>query len=474
MVNIFSNIAENQDHKIIEPTHGEIPEDIKGVYLKNGPGSLQAGGRILDHWFDGFSYIHCIKFDNGSCSHQARYLESKGFEAFKKNNQIKYPLFKSVPRYKWFEYIREFIKGRQSGNNSAVSIQKIADRYFALTESKGMSEIEIKNLALKKHFEFEDDLNSKSKLTSAHPIYDKQKDEHINFELIPGPTNTFGYYSINNKSLERTKIGEIKSKFLPYVHSFGLTKNYIIHIDYPLVVFPVSLKLRFGWISYSNAFKWMPGPCKKTKITLLNRNTGKISKTYETDPFFAFHHLNAFETEDKIVFDLCQYRSNKIIKNLESEILLSTTRRTIEEPAIPMRYTLDLNSHQCEKEVLLNDHMEVATFNEELRFEECNYYYGVGSNRDSFDNSIIKINTKTKKRELEWSEEDTFAGESIFIKREGLPNEDDGYLLNLVHRAEVNKSYLLCLNASNFNEVFRIPVPGSLIPSVHGAFFHIN
>jgi retinal pigment epithelial membrane protein/putative restriction endonuclease len=44
---------------------GEIPKDLEGVYLRNGPNpTLEPRGRY--HWFDDDGMVHAIAFHNGA------------------------------------------------------------------------------------------------------------------------------------------------------------------------------------------------------------------------------------------------------------------------------------------------------------------------------------------------------------------------------------------------------------------------
>ena len=42
-----------------------------------------------------------------------------------------------------------------------------------------------------------------------------------------------------------------------------------------------------------------------------------------------------------------------------------------------------------------------------------------------------------------------FAGEPVFIPREGQVEEDNGYLLSIVYDASIHRSYLVILDAQN-------------------------
>lgn len=141
-------------------------------------------------------------------------------------------------------------------------------------------------------------------------------------------------------------IGKVGGRFPSYIHSFGLTPKYIIHIDYPFVAFPVSLLLRFGFLSYAKLFKWKPE--FGTKISLIGRESGEIEHVFEAEAFFAFHTANAWEEPGgQVVFDVCAWPSNKVIDDLYLDRLLDSDHRSVAEECHLTRYTLDLGSAAC-------------------------------------------------------------------------------------------------------------------------------
>ena len=59
---------------------GEIPKDLNGVYLRNGPNPRFAPeGRY--HWFDGDGMIHAVHLENGKARYRNRWIRTKAFEA---------------------------------------------------------------------------------------------------------------------------------------------------------------------------------------------------------------------------------------------------------------------------------------------------------------------------------------------------------------------------------------------------------
>ena len=58
---------------------GQIPPDLDGVYLRNGPnpGHTPAGRY---HWFDGDGMVHAVHFHDGTASYRNRWVRTDAFE----------------------------------------------------------------------------------------------------------------------------------------------------------------------------------------------------------------------------------------------------------------------------------------------------------------------------------------------------------------------------------------------------------
>jgi carotenoid cleavage dioxygenase-like enzyme len=61
---------------------GEIPRDLHGAYVRNGPNPLNAPAG-MHHWFDGDGMLHAIYFENGKAEYRNRYIRSSDHEAEK-------------------------------------------------------------------------------------------------------------------------------------------------------------------------------------------------------------------------------------------------------------------------------------------------------------------------------------------------------------------------------------------------------
>ena len=57
---------------------GEIPRDLNGVYVRNGPNPrYEPRGRY--HWFDGDGMVHAVHFDDGRASYRNRWVRTTAF-----------------------------------------------------------------------------------------------------------------------------------------------------------------------------------------------------------------------------------------------------------------------------------------------------------------------------------------------------------------------------------------------------------
>lgn len=446
---------------------GEIPSWLKGIYLKNGPGLFSVGDSKCEHWFDGLAMLNRIEFQDGKVSHTSKYLNSTVYEEAQKNNKITYSLFSFVPKMGLIQMIKEIIYGRSRGNNAAVNILKAKNKYFAMTESIGLVEFDPNSLETQNVHIFEDDIQGK--ITTAHPHV--ESDEYINFDIVPGKVNKYHYYKVNTKTLERQLIGIIETQYLSYVHDFSVTENYIIHIECPSVVFPISLLLRFGFLSYSRCYKWKPE--FGTKFTVMDRKTGEIVCVAKSRAILSLHHVNAYEEGNNVVVDLVAFDDDSVIQGLYIDALVKPDTRIISKDARVIRFSVDVDKEEVNERVISKSYLELPTINKGMRgVENYKFIYGVGVNpamSHQFDNAITKVSIDDGS-ELTWAEKDSYPGEPLFIPHPNARHEDDGVLISIVSNPVENHSYILILKAKCLSEISRIRLHHMIPLGFHGIF----
>jgi carotenoid cleavage dioxygenase-like enzyme len=71
---------------------GEIPLDLNGVYIRNGPNpQYEPQGRY--HWFDGDGMVHAVHFADGRATYRNRWIRTDGFE---RERQAGGPLWRGI------------------------------------------------------------------------------------------------------------------------------------------------------------------------------------------------------------------------------------------------------------------------------------------------------------------------------------------------------------------------------------------
>ena len=59
------------------PVEGEIPGDLFGAYVRNGPNAVFEPTNPY-HWFDGDGMLHAVHFRGGHASYRCRQVRTKG------------------------------------------------------------------------------------------------------------------------------------------------------------------------------------------------------------------------------------------------------------------------------------------------------------------------------------------------------------------------------------------------------------
>lgn len=110
-----------------------------------------------------------------------------------------------------------------------------------------------------------------------------------------------------------------------YFHSFCITDNYVVITEAPLLinVWQV-LSHRLFATSFEQWLYWDPN--QLTRFHVVDRKDGDRLGVFTADPFFVFHHINAYEKDGKIYLDACCYRDNTIVKQLYLQNLRSAVK----------------------------------------------------------------------------------------------------------------------------------------------------
>ncbi len=273
------------------------------------------------------------------------------------------------------------------------------------------------------------------------------------------------YIRINAGKTHDLITSTIEVKAPSYRHSFGLTEHYIILVEFPLVV--NSLDLLLSGRPFIENFRWRPE--QGTKFTLINRRDWKVVGIYSCEPFFAFHHINAFEVDNKVVIDMITYKDISIINSFYLDVL-----RGDEPINIPIsqyrRFTIGLDNGSGGYKIV-HEGLELPRINYQLNTKNYNFLYAAGMSSDTnFNDRLVKIDVKIGDS-LGWTEQNCQPGEPIFVPRRDAEGEDDGVVLSVVLDSNSGQSFLLILDSKSFKEIARALVPHHIPFGIHVQYY---
>ncbi|MDZ7401876.1 MAG: carotenoid oxygenase family protein [candidate division KSB1 bacterium] len=447
------------------PVTGKIPGWLKGTLFRNGPGTFELAHEKYRHWFDGLAMLHKFVIAEGKVKYSNKFLNCAAYDEAMATGLVRYSEFATDPSRSRLGKIFAVFDQRIT-DSAKVNLAKIAGKYLALGETSKQLEFDPKTMKALGVFYYEK--KYKQHITTVHPQFDLN--ENMVYQLITRFSRVSHYRFVRISPDGRTKVvGEIPVSKPAYMHSFGLSPNYLILTEYPLVVQPLALLFQIK--PFIENFKWQPK--RGTVFHIMERASGKVIAQIKTDPFFAFHHINAFEQGDELVVDMNGYPDAEVIKAFYLD------RMKTPDYEIPFgdlrRYRINLKTKTIRQEILSDECLELSNFDYQRYQFDGNYrfVYGVSINknkRQGFYNQLVKFDLKGGQTKI-WFEEHSYPGEPIFVGMPYRTREDDGVLLSVILDERTERSYLLILDAESMQEIARAEVPQPILFGYHGAFW---
>jgi carotenoid cleavage dioxygenase-like enzyme len=442
------------------PIEGEIPAWLDGALLRTGPAKFEAGGRSMNHWFDGFAMLHRFGFAAGNVSYANRFLKGKAYRAAEETGKLSYSEFATDPCRSLFKRAVSMFQPSLS-DNANVNLVQLGERFVTMTETPLPVQFDPETLATAGVA-----WEVPGTLTTAHPHLDRASGGMVNYAAKLGPRNEYRFFLLAPDSpAEGARVlSSTPTKHPAYMHSFGLTENWIVLAEFPFVVNP--LALAFSGRPYIENYRWKPE--LGTRFTLIDRASGAASGPFETDACFAFHHVNAHETDDgRVIADICTFDDASIVESL----YLGNLRNGAKIPAPSLtRFTISPTQGTVGSERLVEEGLDLPR----IDYGRCHerpyrYVWGVGTDGSSYFDRIVAVDLDQRASRI-WSEPGCFPGEPVFVADPDGEGEGDGILLSLVLDGEAATSFLLVLEARTLTEIGRARVPHHIPFGFHGQY----
>jgi carotenoid cleavage dioxygenase-like enzyme len=439
------------------PVHGELPGWLTGALVRVTPALLEVGERRVEHWFDGLAMLNRFGFADGRVSYRNRFIQSRAFESARRG-EWGHGGFATDPCRSIFKRVQS-IFSPEFTDNPNVNLTRIGERYIAMTETPVPVEFDPETLETTGHLEYADTF--RPHVTTAHPHHDRERDELVNYFARFSRKSEYVLYALPAGSSERRVIARMPVKEPAYMHAFAMSGRHLVLAEYPLRVNP--LRLAFSGRPFIENYAWRPE--EGVRFQVFDRATGAHRGTFETEAFFCFHHVNAFERDGgELVLDLVAYEDPSVIDAL----YLDADGPRGPLPATELRrYVIDLGSGRVSHEPLASASVELPRIDyARSNARHYRFAYFAGSGPEWID-SLVKVDVE-RGSQAEWRADGCYPGEPVFVREPGTDGEDSGVVLSVVLDAAAGRSFLLVLDAGSFEELARAEAPHPIPFGFHG------
>ncbi|MBY0422871.1 MAG: carotenoid oxygenase family protein, partial [Parvularculaceae bacterium] len=254
---------------------GEIPRDLRGAYVRNGPNPATAP-KGMHHWFDGDGMLHAIWFEDGRARYANRYLRTDDLRAERAG---------AAPMPGIFDPSR-VVAGRRTVYKDTANTDVVVHdgRLLALWYISGAPvSVDLKTLET---IGIEDCGGALARNVSAHSKVDPRTGELVFFDYaLYEPKMWFGVVG-RDRRLQHVQEVALPGPRLP--HDMGLTENYVILHDLPVVFTPQALKRRLWSIRVAD---------QPLRFGVAQRKGGAV-RWFEFPGAYIYHVINAWEEGD--------------------------------------------------------------------------------------------------------------------------------------------------------------------------------
>ncbi len=421
------------------PVVGQIPKELEGRWLRNGPNPIGVVDPIKHHWFVGDGMVHGLRLRGG----KAEWYRNRWVRADRAADAL------GEPRPDGPDF------GDRSDLGPNTNVAGFAGRTWAMVEAGGTPVEMTYELDTIGRKNFDGTLPGPF---SAHPKYDaKTKELHAVTYAWPDLVDSLQYVVVGSDA-KVTKVIDIPVPDMPMVHDMSLTDRYA-------VIFDLGVTVDFDRLveGYTLPFSWNAE--HECRVGLLPRD-GQASDIIwcEVQPCIIFHPLNAYDTPDgKVVIDVCRY-DNVFVNDLNGPFRDSA-------PTLD-RWIIDPVAQKVDETRIDDRAHEFPRHNPAYGLREHQFGYTAELDMDSppFHGKTYKTDLKSGLVAAHDYGVGCGAAEPVFVPKENSQAEDDGWLMTLVYDGNAKTSELHILEAADMaaDPVARIQFPQRVPIGFHG------
>ena len=389
---------------------GNIPLDLNGVYLRTGPNPKSGTG---EHWFLGDGMVHGIRLSDG----KAQWYKNR----FVQTPDITDPLSDPAAG------LGDLRRGK--GNTHVLAHNK---KILCLEEAHWPWEIDAQlNTVGCENFG-----EALTCSMTAHPKVCPKTGELLAFSYFNFAQPYLNYIRIGVDGVLKQLEG-IELPQMVMMHDFNITENYVVFMDLPLAL---DLDLLVTGIPFR--FKRESG----ARLGVMPRNgTSSDVRWFEIEPCYVFHQVNAWDKDGDITLYVSRQNS-----------AFGADSGDYSEVGRLHRWTIDLKRGAVSEQPIDDRPADFGRVNDTMVGRESRFGYlmaldGEGNSEEPlYGPRLYQYDLQTG----DCAEHNLGAGtrgaEPVFVPATNAKEEDEGWVLSLVHSETTGKSRLIILDAQHF------------------------
>jgi len=479
----------------MEVVQGEIPVELKGTLLRNGPALWERQGS-KKQFLDGDGMVTTVAFKDGKAYFRNKYVRTDSFKREQeagrwldlsiftpKDPRDGNPFFNRI----WGDIINGPPKPK---DNAAYNVVNWAGSLCAVSYKQPWR-LDEKNLDTLGYGA--DNFSSHEFTAHFRPLKEPDSDEVYMVTMDPkvdwaSGTSTYTFREFD-KDGNIARVGGPWTFEAGYNHDLVVTDNWYILFDGPVVMDYWKVFWGYPMEEQSLGSTTTSDRVAYPRFRLFPRrgqNNGEFIEVQASRKTYAYHHINGFEDEQgRVCFDTCIFD--------DYDLYFAGTVETDGKTAFPdsryCRFTIDPNNMTCEDRVLDFTPFEFPMINESKHGKPYRHSFQIGvayTDEDATGRTIygplqalMKLSFDTEGADAEresvsyWLPgERKFAHEPAVVQRPGSTEEDDGWVLSVVYDAEKNASEVVVMDAKDFSKgpVCTLKCPCVVPYGVHGSW----
>lgn len=419
---------------------GELPEDLSGTLVRNGPGLVGQFGHRYGHLFESDGALTAVRFGDKQAEGAVRVVRSEGLLEERARGRCLYGFSAAWPQRFW-----NARRGRRK-NTANTSVMVWQDRLFALMEAGLPTEIAWDDLDTIGECDLDGVIEAG--MFSAHPHLVPERQTIYNFGLHYGKDSRIDLFALPFSGKPQC-IGRLPLKRPVMLHDFMATERHLVFFVSPSVVKVWRALLMVG--SFEKMIQWAPE--EGTEIIVVPIDEPNKPVRFHVDPFYQWHFANGFERGDSIVLDLIRYHDFASFSEVGKGDSLER-ERDVATWGKYCRAIVEPKAQKLHMETLYDELCEFPRIHPRCEGKPHRYTWfasnmgtaNVAADEEPVDR-LVKFDTETQQSTSYAFAPGQIPSEPIFVPRKDSTDEDDGYLLSLVYDKDSHTSFVAVLDA---------------------------